>query len=494
MRALILLGSAVAMAAPLGAQSPSQTAQGDIAVTIYNDNLALVQDIRNLAIPAGRSRQEFRDVSGQIRPETVSFAAPDTAIIEQNFDFDLLSPGKLMEKAVGKTVTIVRVNPATGAETREVAKVLATNGGVILQIGERIEVLRDDGLPVRVIFDRVPDNLRARPTLSVTVDSSRAGTRAAKLTYLTPGLGWKADYVALFDEGAGKIDVQGWITLTNNTGTTYTNADVVMVAGTPNQGGNNRNYDGYSPPPQPVRRAGTESGTRGRLGDYYVYPLKERTTIANAQTKQVSFLDVQGAPASKAYEHRVDWLQTIETPQSASTVLKFSNSTRGGLGDQLPAGIVRVYIRDSKGQPQFVGESAIPHTPMGSELAIRTGDAFDVKAKTAVIKRERITKDEWERTARYRINDSRDGTRIVTIDSNPEYMRTTMAYTFTNARPSPVTVDLVQAGLDRSWYHDTRVVSETAPGTQRSLDERLYHVSVPANGETVVTAVFDTRY
>ena len=498
MRAIVLAGLTMSFAAPLPAQpaSPTQNAQGDVAVTIYNDNLALVQDVRQLSIPAGRSRQEFRDVSGQIRAETVSFAAPDTAIVEQNFDYDLLSPSKLMEKAVGKTVTIVRVNPATGAETREVAKVLATNGGVVLQIGERIEVLRDDGLPVRVIFDRVPDNLRARPTLSVTVDSSRAGTRSAKLAYLTPGLGWKSDYVALFDESAGKIDVQGWITLTNNTGTSYRDADVVMVAGTPNQTNRYNNYGDYSPPPPPpppLRRAGTESGSRARLGDYYLYPLAQRTTIANAQTKQVSFLDVQGAAAQKAYEFRIGWLQTMDMAQSASTVLKFSNSSRGGLGDQLPAGTVRVYLRDAKGQPQFIGESNVPHTPMGSELAIRTGEAFDVKVKSAVVKRERILAAEFERTARYRITSSRTGTETITVEQSPTYYRTTMAYTLTTARPAPVTVDLVQAGLDNYW-HDTRAVSETVPGTQRSLDERLYHVTVPGNGETVVTSVFETRY
>src|SRR3954467_9641412 len=236
MRAMILLsvllaGSALAQPAANPIPPPSQSAQGDVAVTIYNGNLALVQDTRQLDIPAGRSRQEFPDVSAQIRPETVTLTGDGIGIVEQNFDFDLLSPQALMQKAVGETVTLVRVNPATGAETRERAKVLATNGGVVLQIGERIEVLRDDGLPVRAIFDRVPQNLRARPTLPVTIESSRSGTRAAKLAYLTPGLGWKSDYVALFDEGAGKIDVQGWITLTNNSGTSYTNADVVMVAG-----------------------------------------------------------------------------------------------------------------------------------------------------------------------------------------------------------------------------------------------------------------------
>src|SRR3546814_7263675 len=134
-----------------------------------------------------------------------------------------------MEKAVGQTVTIARTNPASGAETRQQAKVLAVNGGVVLQIGDHIEVLRDDGLPVRVIFDKVPSNLRPRPTLSVTVDSDRAGARAASLRYLTPGLGWNADYVALYDDKARKIDVQGWVTLTNNSGTTYNNAETLQI-------------------------------------------------------------------------------------------------------------------------------------------------------------------------------------------------------------------------------------------------------------------------
>jgi hypothetical protein len=156
-----------------------------VAVTIYNNDLALVQDSRQLNLPARRSRQEFPDVSAQIRPETVTLSGEGIEVVEQNFDFDLLSPQALMQKAVGETITVVRTNPATGAEIRERAKVLAVNGGVILQIGDRIEVLRDDGLPVRVVFDTVPENLRARPTLSVTMDAARAGTRPVTLSYLT---------------------------------------------------------------------------------------------------------------------------------------------------------------------------------------------------------------------------------------------------------------------------------------------------------------------
>lgn len=447
----------------VSAPARAQNAQGDVAVTIYNNNLALVQDARTLTVPAGRSRQEFPDVSAQIRPETVSLSGPGIAIVEQNFDYDLLSPDKLMEKAVGQIITIVRTNPATGAETREQAKVLAANGGIVLQIGNRIEVLRDDGLPVRVVFDKVPENLRARPTLSVTIDAAKAGAIPARLTYLTPGLGWTADYVALFDERSQAIDVQGWITLTNNSGTSFQNADTLLVAGNVNGGGGGRNIRPTYSPRASLDSAGTESGTRERLGDYYLYPLKDRTTIATAQQKQVSFLDVKGAPARKTYEFVNGWLATQEQPVSAQSVLKFSTSKAGGLGDQLPSGTIRIYLRDQRGDPQFIGENRIGHTPMGSSLSIRTGEAFDVKVKPVVEKRERLSNSRW---------------------------RTTMRYDLTNARPDAVTVDLVQDGL----YGDVRVIEQSLEGERASADRIEWKVPVPANGSAVLTAVFDTRY
>jgi hypothetical protein len=473
----------------------TQSAQGDVAVTIYSD-MALVQDVRQMALPKGRTKQEFPDVSAQIRPQTVTIATDDAGIIEQNFDFDLLTPDKLMQKAVGQVVTIVRTNPATGAETREQAKVLAANGGIVLQIGQRIEVLRDDGLPVRVVFDKVPDNLRARPTLSVTLDSARAGTRPVSLSYLTPGLGWNADYVALFDEKLGKIDMQGWITLTNNSGTTFADAKTLLVAGTVNQNGNNNNYNRYQPQPvNTIRRAGTQSANRERVGDFYLYPIKGRTTIANAQTKQVSFLDVSGASARKAYEFRVSWQQTFEEPQSADTVLKFSSSAQGGLGDALPAGTIRVYMRDARGQPQFVGENIIGHTPMGSDLAVKTGEAFDVKVKPVVEKRERLTEAQWVERIRYRWidPDGRFGTATAEYLSYRDYYSTTVRYTVTNARPEPVTVDVRQDDL-WYWYDLTRISSETIKGKRLSERSVEWKVPVPANGSTDLVVTFDTRW
>jgi len=481
--------------------NPDATAQGDLSVTIYNNGQALVQDVRQLAIPAGRSTLQFPDVSAMIRPETLSFAAANTGIVEQNFDFDLLTPAKLMEKAIGQEITLIRTNPATGAETRERARVLSTAGGTVVQIGERIEVLRDDGLPVRVIFDRVPPGLRARPTLSVTVESERAGTRPASIRYLTPGLGWAADYVALYDEAKNAIDMQGWVTLTNNTGTTFHSADTLLVAGNPATTGGTPIYRGrpfVPPPPSPPGTRvvpGTETAGRERLGDFYLYPLKQRTTIANNQTKQVSFLDVQGVAARKIYGRTVGWLESDDQPVNVASQIAFSSSRQGGLGDALPAGTVRFYQRDAAGAPQFIGESAIPHTPMGSELTLSTGQAFDVTVQAEVEKRDKITSADYERSARYRVTVNGQPVREVQIDRTVDFWRTTMRYTFTNAKPSPVEVELVQGGLDQGgWGNDIRVTSEDVAGTQLNADRRKYVVSVPANGKRVVRVTYEARY
>lgn len=456
----MLCGLMLGLVAPLAVP-----AEREVSVTIYADDLALVQDHRTIDVAGGRQRIEFQDVSAQIRPETVSLAASDLAIVEQNFDFDLLTPAKLMEKAVGQEITIVRVNPANGAELREQAQVLATNNGVILRIGPRIEVLRDDGLPVRVIFDKVPDNLRARPTLSVTINGGHSGARPATLSYLTPGLGWRADYVALYNEVEGKIDVQGWVTLTNSSGTTYDNARTLLVAGSPELVDQNGmpQVNWQRQQPGTLVQAGTESGGRERLGDYYLYPLAERTTIANMQTKQVSFLDVHGVAAEHGYEYRNTWLGTSETPRSAKTVYRFSTSAHAGLGDQLPAGILRFYTRDKRGDPQFIGESRIGHTPMGSVLSLSTGDAFDVKVKAVVEKRTRLGILEWQ---------------------------SDMRYTVSNALPRPVTVALQQAGL----WGDARVTAQSQKSTRRSADVEEWAVTVPANGKADLTATFVTRY
>jgi hypothetical protein len=298
----------------------------------------------------------------------------------------------------------------------------------------------------------------------VTVNGAHAGVRHATLSYLTPGLGWKADYVALFDEASGKIDVQGWVTLTNSSGTTYESAQTLLVAGSPDAGGDSgpvnyrpmRVHSGLQTP-------GIESGSRERLGDFYLYPLPERTTVAEAQTKQVSFLDVHGIPAEHGYEFQNHWLATSDTPSSARSVYSFSSSAHAGLGDQLPAGVLRFYMRDKRGDPQFIGESRIDHTPMGSTLSLATGDAFDVKVKPIVVKRTRVSTFDWQTDVRYELS---------------------------NALPREVVVKVLQNGL----WGDTRITAESQKSVRSSADTAQWAVRVPANGTATLSASFESRY
>jgi len=453
---VIGLASIATVSSALGqASSPDKR----LALTIYNSDLALVEHVRPLNVAAGRHRLEFQGVSAQIMAQTVSFASTGLTVIEQNFDYDLLTPEKLMEKAVGQRVRIVRTNPGTGEETEETAEVLSTVGGVVLRIGNRIEVLRDDGIPARVIFDEVPPNLRATPTLSILANASQPVNGDVTLAYLTRGISWNADYVAVFEEAASNVSIQGWITLTNNSGTTFTNANAQLVAGDVNVAGseaewwqiynvrrNNAN----------VLRAGVEVSGREQLADYYVYPLAEATTIANNQTKQVSFLSAERVRASRGYEQTFYSFFSQDEPVSAEVRVRFSNSQASGLGDQLPSGVVRVYARDARGQPQFVGEDRIGHTSAGSDLALKIGDAFDVTIQPTLRQTTRASR------------------RATDYD---------MSYVVRNARSQPITVTIRQDSL---WRFN-EVIAESIQGRRTDADSFAWEVEVPANGETELT-------
>ncbi|MGX1587678.1 DUF4139 domain-containing protein [Brevundimonas diminuta] len=466
-RAIGPFALALLFAAPAAAQQVEEGPGGPdrVSLTVYNQNIALVEDVRNLNVPAGRSRQEFPGVSASIRPETVGLSGRGLSVVEQNFDYDLLTPGKLMESAVGNEIGIVRTNPGSGAQSTERARVLAANQGVVLQIGDRIEVLRDDGVPTRVIFDRVPQNLRPRPTLSVTLDAQGAGRRETTLSYLTSGLTWKADYVARFDEKAGKLDLTGWVTLTNNSGATFSNAQTRVVAGDVNL----INQGGYNPRP-PVRVSntrgnGTQSGGDGALADVYVYPLPEAVTVANNQTKQVGLIDAAGVPATKRYLRVVDGFYSAEEPIAAEVGVIFANGSSDA-ARALPAGVIRVYVKDEAGEPRFIGESQVDHSPAGSEIVVTTGDAFDVTVQPRLVSSERVSK------------------RLV------DYFRTryAMEYTVRNARPEPVTVEVRQRGLGR----DTELTDQSITGEMRDARTVVWRVPVPANGETKLTATITT--
>lgn len=461
-----------AVSAPVAARAQAAAVQDgsggpqSVSLTIYNQNIALVEDTRSLTLPAGRSRREFPGVSASIRPETVGLSGDGLSVVEQNFDYDLLTPDKLMQSAVGDEIGIVRTNPGSGAQETQRATVLAANQGVVLQVGDHIEVLRDDGVPTRVIFDEVPSNLRPRPTLSVTLDAEGAGQRDVTLTYLTTGLQWKADYVARFDERAGRLDLTGWITLTNQSGVTFTNADTRVVAGDVSLV-NNTYGRGYPQPPRPAPRgAGTEQGGAQGLADVYIYPLPEPVTVANNQTKQVGLIDVANVPASKRYLFEAESFTTETEARAAEVAVIFSNDRASGVGTQLPAGVARVYVNDESGEPRFIGEDQVAHTPAGSDIVITTGQAFDVTVQPRVVSSQAAPKPAYYRWR----------------------TRFEMAYAVRNARSEAVVVEVRQHGLGR----DTQLQGQSIEGMLQDANTIVWRVPVPANGETVLTATVVT--
>jgi hypothetical protein len=383
---LVLLLSAAYALAGSGEKVSTLEDQKEVAVTIYNENLALVKDKRTLRLPAGESTLAFREVSGMMRPATAllqSSVQQDITVIEQNFDFDLLTPEKLLEKYVGKTIGVVKTHPTTGEETVEEATVLSSNNGVVLRVGNKIETGLSGG---RLIFPDVPENLRDKPTLVMQLTNRSAGEKEIELSYLTGGLGWQADYVAELDKDESKLNLLGWITLTNTSGTSYKNSRLQLVAGDVHQ-------------VRPI----FEKRTRGQavdiayaaeaprmaqesLLDYHLYTLDRTTNILENQTKQVALLQAKNIASAKEYLLKgQDYYYRNMSPGlgfriKVAVLLSFENTKTENIGLPLPKGIIRVYKQDSSGSVQFVGEDRIDHTPENETVRLKLGYAFDITA------------------------------------------------------------------------------------------------------------------
>lgn len=366
--------------------------QKALAVTIYNDNLALVKDTREVRLAKGESRLAFQEVSAQIRPETALLRnlthAKDFWVAEQNFDFDLLTPQKLLEKYVGEQVTVVRSVPnesgAGAREVRETATVLATNNGTVLQFADRIET----SVPGRIVFPKVPGNLRARPTLVISLHSGADREQKLELSYLTGGLSWRADYVANLGADEKTLDLSGWVTLTNQSGAAYPNATLQLVAGDVNRVKERGVVAEYaamarlSPPPPPAPKMAEES-----LFEYHLYTLDRPTTLAVNQTKQVALLSASGIRVQKEFllegqgYYYSGSYGDLGDKQKVGVFVMFDNEETNRLGMPLPKGIIRVYKRDGEGRAQFVGEDGVDHTPKNSRVRLKLGEAFDVTAR-----------------------------------------------------------------------------------------------------------------
>ena len=368
-------------------ERPSTLAdQQSVAVTIYNENLALVKDVRQVALERGVNRLALREVSAQMRPETALLRSLSHAralsLLEQNFDFDLLTPAKLLEKYVGREVRIVKKHPQTGEETIESATVLSAASGVVLKMGDRIET----GFPGRIVYDSVPANLRDRPTLVSELASARAGSQTVELSYLSGGLSWRADYVAELNAKDDALDLNGWVTLTNRSGTTYPEARLQLVAGDVNRVRDELRYAAKAGAMREMAAAPAAQMAQESLFEYHLYTLQRPTTIRDNQTKQVALLSGTAVPVAKElvlqgndYYYRSS-VGHLGQKMKVGVFVQFENRESARLGMPMPKGVVRVYKKDSAGNAQFVGEDRIDHTPKNETVRLKLGEAFDVTA------------------------------------------------------------------------------------------------------------------
>lgn len=415
----MLVHPALAQEAPFGGAERRVTLddQTAVAIAIYNDDLALVRDSRRITLAAGRNRLALVDVSGKLRAETALLAptnATQLRVLEQNLEFDLLTPQKLLEKSVGKEVTIVKTHPQTGEETRLRALVLSTASGVVLKIGNEIHT----SPPGRIVFDNVPPNLRDRPTLTIDLEADRAGTVPVELTYLTAGLSWRADYVAQLNDKEDRLDLNGWVTLVNQSGTTYRAAKLQLIAGDPNRvrAGMERGRTEESRPSSPKSAMRTEA-----VFDYHLYELERPTTIAENQQKQVALLTANEVVALKEYrlESAGQYYRsryTVPGTVKADIWIHLSNTKEARLGLPLPRGVVRVYKRDSAGKAVFVGEDSINHTAEGERIRLKVGQAFDVSGiRTQTDFKSEVSWHLYESAYKLELNNAKNEAVVVTI-------------------------------------------------------------------------------
>lgn len=441
--------------------------QDSVAVTIYNDDLALVKDTRKVKLTSGLNALALRDVSAQMRPETAllrSVSNPGSfSTLEQNFDFDLLTPQKLLEKYVGKQVSIVKTHPQNGTETTEKATVLSVNNGVVLKIANRIET----GMPGRIVYDSVPNNLRDSPTLVTKLNNKAIGQQTVELSYLTGGLNWKADYVAELGAKENTVDLSGWITLTNTSGATYKNAKLQLVAGDVNRV--QPQYQKMGMARKEAKIMVTDEVTRmaqESLLEYHLYSLDRPTTIAESQTKQVALLSASNVPARKelvlrgADYYYMSSYGDLGQKLKVGVFVEFDNKEAAKLGMPLPKGTMRVYKKDSQGNAQFVGEDSIDHTPKNETVRLKLGDAFDVTADKKqsdfkVLPRPAKSNNAFE--SAYEI-------------------------VLKNAKKEKVTVTVLEP-IPGDW----KILSESHPSQKVTSNTNVWKIDIPAEGKITLT-------
>jgi hypothetical protein len=433
-------------------------AQRDVMVTIYNGNLGLVKDVRETRLPTGLHETEFTDVAAQIDPTTVHLKSlTDPAglrILEQNYEYDLLSSQKLMEKYVGRMVRLYNTD-GTYLE----AKLLST-AGPVFEINGQIHL----GHNGRLVLPSLPENLVSKPTLVWLLRNALAGTQRVEASYLTGGITWKADYVMVLDPTDIKADLTGWVTIDNRSGATYGNAALKLVAGDVNrapEGRRNQRALEVAAKAASMQDA-TRDFTSEGFFEYHLYTLDGRTTLKDNQTKQLALMSASDVPVLKQliYYGAQDYYRTSYgmpmSNQKVGVYLDIKNAKANRLGVPLPRGKVRVYKADASGSQQFVGEDWIDHTPTDERVKIKMGDAFDVVGERTQKEFRKIASGlyevEWEIALRNHKKADQTVTVIEPVPGDWQVLTSTHAWEKPEAHTLKFEVPVAKEGASKLTY------------------------------------------
>ena len=416
-RMFLLLSLALgALTSPAFAEGKQHVASDRTRVdlTVYNQNLSLIREERTLNIPNGLSRVVIPDIPATIDGTSLHFSSLTdplaVRVLEQNYQYDLVSQSKLLERYIGKDVQFVRVNEETKKEYTVSGRLLTAGfttqpmsrsnfsfvDGMVAEINGKIEI----NPAGRLILPDLPEGLILKPQLEWLVENTRPGEHKSEISYLAGQLSWSANYVALLDKGDAKLDLTGWVTLTNNSGTSFRDAGLKLVAGDVNvvqeefRGRGGIMMDGMA-------KAEAQQFKQTDLFEFKLYTLQRRTDISTNETKQIELVTGKDVPSQKSfiYDGLSDqWRYWFQNPsyrnqetfgqQSNTKVgvfVTFKNDEKSGLGIPLPKGKVRVYKRDDDGKEQFIGEDEIDHTPKDEELRLYLGNAFDIVGERAQV-------------------------------------------------------------------------------------------------------------
>jgi hypothetical protein len=449
-------------------QTSTEADRKSVSITVYNQNFGVVREVRELpSLGTGQVSLEFRDVAASIQPQTVaikSLTAPGAiSVLEQNYRYDLLTPQTLLEKFVGKQIRTYRYHEATGKEEAADAELLSVNDQQpILRLNGEVTF----GYPARYAFSQVPDNLIAKPTLMWLVQSQQA-KQTVEVSYLTQNLSWSADYVLVVNEQDTAGSLQGWVTLVNQSGASYKDAELKLVAGDVNRVQPPRMYKSANMAPEAATMGGAQFSEQG-LFEYHMYTLGRPTTLLQNEQKQVSLLEADGIKIEKKlifygqqYWFRGQYGQ-IQSNQKVGVYLDFKNEEKNQLGIPLPKGTLRVYKADKSGAKQFVGEDQIDHTPRDEKLRVKMGEAFDVVGDRKQTEWRALGNCSSESSWEIELRNHKD-TAVVVEDYEP---------------------------IGGDWT----IVESSLPYVKKDAGTFTFDVKVPARGKTKVTYKVRLRY